>query len=115
MKPLNVACPNFTTEIRAKIRYKKTRGVPQFSVSGQIRFRVQAGVRVTLQGNQVVKAELVPTNIQVVALNLKHVPNWLDNSTKIPNWLSNQLTAEPIDITPLVQAYVNQGGPGAFA
>jgi hypothetical protein len=110
MQLVDLTCPGCKVEVSAKIRYKKTRGFPQFSVSGHIRFSFQAALRVTLQGSQIVKAELVLSNFKVLGLDLNHVPNWLDNWSKVRNWLSAQMSSQTIDVTPWVQAFVANGG-----
>jgi hypothetical protein len=82
-KVVAATCPQFRTEVRTDIRYKKTTGVPQYSTSGQVRFGSPIIARITynppLAPQSITKAEACLTDIQVFGLNLKRVPNWLDN------------------------------------
>lgn len=61
------------------------------------------------QGNfQSAKACL--TDVNVIGLNLRNVPNWLD-STWVRDWLNGRLANRAcFDITGLVQLYLQRGG-----
>jgi len=114
-KLTNVACPNLHITISANISYKKTQGFPQFSSSGDVRFASPLVAKVTHklplnQPTDVEKATACLTNINIVGLNLKNVPNWLDN-TWVRNWLNSKLANQMcFDITGLVTAYIQGGG-----
>jgi hypothetical protein len=99
-----------TVALAADIKYRKTRGFPQFSVSGHLAFTVQPLLQVTRQGTTLVKAVVLPQNITVTHLSIPHVPSWLANNGKIRDWLSHQLTVNPIDVTFFVQFYLQHGG-----
>lgn len=111
-------CPNLTLEMRLRVRYQKTRGVPQYSTSGQARLRSPVAVRVNhspvprgakLAASQVQSADVCLTDVDVIALNLKRVPNWLDNTwiRKIANRkLSNQHCQ---DVTGWIKVYLAAG------
>jgi len=112
-------CPSLTITVRAHIRYWKTRGVDQYSTSGEIRFVSPLEARIKhrivssgspLQVSDVVKAEACLTNIDVVAVNLARIPNWLDDG-----WIKEQvvdpaLNSKCIDVTDVVNLFILGGG-----
>lgn len=112
------SCPNLTLEMRLRVRYQKTRGFPQYSTSGTARIRSPVAVRVNhtpvrrgakLAASQMQSADVCLTDVDVIALNLRRVPNWLDNTwiRKIINEkLSNQHCQ---DVTGWVKLYLTAG------
>lgn len=106
-------CPNPRINMRADIRYQKTQGFPQFSSSGSLRLTSPLVARVThslTNPPTVHQAQACLTNIDVTELNLKNVPNWLDNSW-IRQWLNGKLANKMcFNVTSLVSFYVQQGG-----
>jgi hypothetical protein len=106
----DLRCPGCKIEIRAKVRYKKTTGFPQFSASGTMRASARLEARVTMNGAQLQKAEVLVKNLKVVGLNLSGVNNAIDAEIRkhLDQKLPNQLP--PIDVTGLVQTFLNQGG-----
>ncbi len=114
----NLICPKLSFSAGNKIRYKKTRGVPQYSTSGKLRFRSQLvarlslrpGARQPIHPTDIRKAEACTAGLKVTSLDLRRVPNWLDNTwvrDKLNDNLSGRLC---VDITPYVRAYLAQGG-----
>lgn len=100
-----------TIDLKAKIRYQKTTGFPQFSVSGTIKFSVQPQLNAYFVEGQVSSASIELANVNVTQVNLSNVPNWLDNSSEMQNFLENKLEQQPpIPVTALVQAYIATGG-----
>jgi hypothetical protein len=100
-----------TVHLRAKIRYQKTTGFPQFSTTGTIEFSVQPKLSATLVDGQVQAASVKLANPVVKEVNLSNVPNWLDNSSEMRNFLENKLEAQPpITLTSLVQTFLAMGG-----
>ena len=101
------------------MRYQKTRGIPQFSVSGTARFASPVALKIThpmyivagapIPAGDVRGAKVCMTNITVTDLNIHNVPNWLDNG-----WLRGQLQEflqnKCEDVTDLVRLYIQQGG-----
>jgi len=106
----DLRCPGCTIEIKAHVRYKKTRGFPQFSASGTMRASARLEARVTMNGSQLQKAEVLVKNLKVTGLNLSGVNNAIDAEIRkqMDQKLPNQLP--PIDVTALVQTFLNQGG-----
>jgi hypothetical protein len=106
----DLRCPGCTIEIKAHVRYKKTRGFPQFSASGTMRASARLEARVTMNGSQLQKAEVLVKNLKVTGLNLNGVNNAIDAEIRkqMDQKLPNQLP--PIDVTALVQTFLNQGG-----
>ena len=106
-------------EVRAAVQYRKSRGVPQFTASGQVRFGAPVTLRVFYTGASggpitsanFQSAELFLTDITILALNIHRVPNWLDN-TFLRGLLNNALTGaeEKINVTQLVALYLQGGG-----
>ncbi len=109
----DLKCPNLRVTLAADIRYQKTRGIPQFSTSGKVRFDSPLIARVThsLANPPVVHQALAClTNINVTELNLNNVPNWVDD-TWVRQWLNGTLANRMcFDVTSLVRFYVQQGG-----
>lgn len=109
----DLKCPNLHLALKADIRYQKTRGIPQFSTSGKVRFSSPLIARVThsLANPPVVHRALAClTNIHVTELNLNNVPNWLDNAW-VRQWLNDKLANRMcFDVTSLVSLYVQQKG-----
>jgi hypothetical protein len=111
-------CPSLAITVRAHIRYWTTRGI-QYSTSGEIRFVSPLEARIrhrivsggsALQVSDVVKAEACLTNIDVVAVNLDRIPNWLDDG-----WIKEQvvdpaLDSKCFDVTDLVNQFIVAGG-----
>lgn len=116
----DASCPSFRITVRTKIRYQKTRGLPQGSTSGDMRFRsplhvairhpmlIKAGTALTAE--QVHGARACLTDINVVALNLNNVPNWLDSGWIAEKVLDPKLNSACFDVTSLVRAYIESGG-----
>lgn len=112
-------CPNLTISVRIDVRYQKTRGFPQFSSKGKLRFRSPLVARVTylirsvgkIERAQVTEALACLTDIDVTEYNLRRVPNWLDNAymrKKLNERLPDQVC---FDLTDLVKEFLdNQGG-----
>ena len=109
----DLVCPNLRITIFAHIRYQKTRGIPQFSTSGEVRFTSPLIVRVTFAPSNppaLQKASACLTHIDLIGLNLNKVPNWLDG-TWVKNWLNARLANQMcFDMTGLVNLYLQQGG-----
>lgn len=113
-----VDCPNLRIRVRADIRYQKTRGFPQFSTTGKLRFTAPVVAHVThtpgLSGTEmtpadVVYAEACIQDVTVTELNLRRIPNWLDNS-----WIRNRVNdrfrgRSCTDITQWVHLYMQAG------
>jgi hypothetical protein len=113
-KVVAATCPQFRAEVRTDIRYKKTTGVPQYSTSGQVRFGSPIIARITydppLAPQNITKAEACLTDIQVLGLNLKRVPNWLDNG-----WVRSKVNENLQDgmcfvVLQQVAAHLQSGG-----
>lgn len=113
-------CPGLRITVKAKIRYQKTQGFPQGSVSGDMRFTSPLELRVRhstkihagtpIPADQVQSARACLTNINVTALNLNNVPNWLDNGWIREKVLDPKLKSACFDVTGLVTAYIQHGG-----
>lgn len=108
-------CPNLTLETRLRVRYQKTRGVPQYSTSGQARLRSPLAVRVNhspvrrgakLAASQVQNADVCLTDVDVIARNLQRVPHGLDN-TWIRNAANKKLSSQHRqDVTGWIKLYL---------
>lgn len=116
-------CPRYDTRFRADVRYQKTRGFPQFSVSGTGRFG--ASVSATLdysesfgrdglgrkphQASDILRATACLGNGRVIALDLRRIPNWFDDLVMrgIVERLGDSVC---IDITDDVRDYVRENG-----
>lgn len=115
----DATCPSFRITVRTKIRYQRTQGFPQFSTSGQMRFRSPLEVRVAhpisigagapIPADQVRSARACLTSINVIELDLNNVPNWLDNGWIREKLLDPKLKSECFDVTALVQAFIKSG------
>lgn len=116
----DASCPGFRITVRARIRYQKTRGFPQFSTSGDMKFRTPVEVRIqhpfalqsgaAIPADQITGARACLTNINVTDLNLNNVPNWLDDGWIKEKLLDPKLNSRCFDVTSLVQAFINAGG-----
>jgi len=111
---LSTECPNFGLSLRLKVRYQKTRGVPQFSVSGTARVAMKMQVVVIVRKPftnppHVLSARLCTKSLKLTGLNLRRVPNWVDGVVR--QMVNQNLKASfCIDVTQLVRAYVRRGG-----
>ena len=100
-----------TLHLKAKMRYQKTTGFPQFSTTGSIKFSVQPQLNATFVDAQVFSASVKLANPNVTAVNINNVPNWLDNNSEMRNFLENKLEQQPsIPITSLLQTFIQAGG-----
>lgn len=115
----NATCPNLRLTMRARIRYQKTRGLDQYSVSGEVRFTSPLEARIThlnvapgapIPAADIVAASACLTNIDVVGLDLKNVPNWLDDGWVKEKVIDPRLDEKCFDITNLVKLYLQNGG-----
>jgi hypothetical protein len=106
----DLKCPGCKIEIKAKVRYQDTRGFPQFSASGTMRASARLEARVTMDGPRLQKAQVLVKDLKVVGLNLNGVNNAIDAEIRkqMDQKLPNQLP--PVDVTALVQTFLNQGG-----
>ncbi len=115
-----VKCPGLRITMKAKIRYQRTRGLVQVSVSGDIRFTSPLELRIRhpftigsgtpIPAAEVHSANACLTSINVIELNLKNVPNWLDNGWIREKLLDPKLNSKCVDVTDLVKAYIRSGG-----
>jgi hypothetical protein len=100
-----------TVLLKGSIRYQKTTGFPQFSVSGTIKFSVQPQLSATFVEAGLTAAAIKLANPDVKEVNLSNVPNWLDNSSEMRNFLENKLAQQPpINVAPLLQTFLAMGG-----
>jgi Cu/Ag efflux protein CusF len=122
-----VTCPNMTMKMKFAIEYRQTRGFPQFQVSGtvemqspligEVQYQPGSGGSTTVTQLNFLRATAVLTHIEITALHLENVPNWLDNA-----WLRDCLNGQhsnwgcqdvihqmKFDISNLVQLYLQQG------
>jgi hypothetical protein len=117
-------CPNLGVEIHADIRYQDTRGLLQYSSTGTVRFRspLQGVVVYTayplkaaanappITPTSLGSARACLTDITILELNLKNIPNWLDN-TYMRKRMNEKLKDKAcFDITELVRLYLTMGG-----
>lgn len=115
-----VTCPNLRIEAKAGIKYWVTRGFPQFSTSGEIRFTsplvavlqfAPGSLPDGLAASELQSARACLTNIQVTNLDLHNIPNWLDNGY-LKDMLNKRLADTAcFDVTTLVRAYLTTKGP----
>lgn len=113
---LNTTCAPLRVEVRAKIHYRDTRGFDQGSASGQVRFAgsVLAKIKYTgaapITSSNFVSAQACIGDINVLALNINNVPNWLDN-TWVRGILQERLGGMQRckDFSPYVAAYLASG------
>jgi hypothetical protein len=81
-------CPDLRVALRANLKYQDTRGLVQYEASGHLRFGSPLSLLVvywsrpgqTVKPADVVSAKACFSDISVIELNLKNVPNWIDNS-----------------------------------
>lgn len=100
-----------TVHLKGKIRYQKTTGFPQFSVSGTIEFSVQPQLNATFVEAHLQSATVKMANPNVTAVNLSNVPNWLDNTSEVRAFLEAKLAQQPpIGVTGLMQMFIQSGG-----
>jgi hypothetical protein len=114
-----LTCAPLHIEVSAAIHYRETRGFPQYSTSGTLRFgspvvarvvsTAAAGAPITASNFQ--SARLCLTDIHIDELNLHNVPNWLDN-TWIRDYLNQQYGGmqKCNDVSSLVAIYLQNGG-----
>lgn len=120
----DVRCPNLNIAVRNKLKYRKTRGVPQYSTSGSLRFGSPVAAQVTYnpgsggapQPSDIQQARACMTDIRILGLDLKRVPNWLD-STWIRKCLNGQFPGCKrlahqlcVDVTGPVKSHLARGG-----
>jgi hypothetical protein len=97
--------------LKATIRYQKTTGFPQFSVSGTIKFSVQPQLSAYFVEGSLNSASIKLANPDVKEVNLNNVPNWLDNTSEVHQFLETKLAQQPaINVTSLLQSFVAAGG-----
>lgn len=115
---IEVNCPDLNVSVRNMIRYKKTRGVPQYSTRGKLRFaaelvaqlNLRRGAAEPIQASDVRSASACMTGLKVTRLDLRRIPNWLDN-TWVRNRLNKDLNGKLcVDVTPYVKYFLEQGG-----
>jgi hypothetical protein len=100
-----------TLHLKARIRYQKTTGFPQFSTTGTIKFSVQPKLNATFVENQVHSASVKLANPNVNEVNINNVPNWLDNTSEVRSFLENKLeNLSPLPVTSLLQLFIQSGG-----
>jgi Ca2+-binding RTX toxin-like protein len=100
-----------TVHLKGKIRYQKTTGFPQFSVSGTIEFSVQPQLSATFVEAKLQSASVKMASPNVTEVNLNNVPNWLDNSSEVRAFLEAKLAHQPpIGVTGLMQTFLQAGG-----
>jgi hypothetical protein len=113
LQVLDVAIVNGTTTVflKAEIRYQKTRGFPQFSVSGTIKFSVQPQLSASFIEGSLTSASIKMARPEVQDVNLSNVPNWLDSTSEVKNFLEVKIAEQsPIPVTALMQAFLAAGG-----
>ena len=109
----DVAIENGVTRVHLKgtIRYQKTTGFPQFSVSGTIKFSVQPQLSANFVEGALNSASIKLANPVVKEVNLSNVPNWLDNSSEVRSFLEAKLAQQPaINVAGLLQTFLAAGG-----
>ena len=100
-----------TLHLKAKIRYQKTTGFPQFSTSGTIKFTVQPKLTATFTSAGLSSAYIKLGNPSVTSVNINNIPNWLDNTSEVRDFLTNKLEQmAPIGCTALLAMFLNAGG-----
>lgn len=100
-----------TVSIKAKIRYQKTQGFPQFSETGEIKFSFQPQLSATFVEGYLQNASMRLGEAQVQSVNLNNVPNWLDNSSEVRDFLTAKLQQQPpVPFTADLNAYLTAGG-----
>ena len=110
-------CPNFRTEFRTDLRYRKDTAVGNASTRGQARLASPVMAKVTYTGGgfapsppSIVLAEICLTDIRVLGLDLRGSPNWLDQS-----WVRSLVGKEHerrrcFPVTTEVVSYAQRGG-----
>lgn len=116
----SATCPNLKIGMKVSARYQKTRGIPQYSVSGTARFTSHLDLRIThpmhigsgvpIPAADVRSARACLTDVNVTELNINNVPNWLDNGWLRERLLGPSLLSKCFDLTNLVRLYIQQGG-----
>jgi hypothetical protein len=114
----NVDCPNLRAQIRADVAYSSTRGIAQFEASGSLRLGSPIVAKVAyatelptlpLTAANLKSAQACLTNVEILTLDIKNVPNWLDN-TWMKDWLISQIPNRVcFDVTSLVYVYLSSG------
>jgi hypothetical protein len=113
LQVLDVAIENGITTVflKADIRYQKTRGFPQFSVSGTITFSVQPQLSAYFTDGSLTSASIKMAHPAVEDVNLSNVPNWLDSTSEVKNFLEARIAERsPIPVTALMQVFLATGG-----
>ncbi len=110
-------CPNFRTEFRTELRYRKDTAVGKVSTRGQARLGSPVVAKITYTGGgfppsppSIVLAEICLTDIRVLGLNLRGSPNWLDQG-----WVRSLVSKELehrrcFPVTTEVVSYAQRGG-----
>jgi hypothetical protein len=116
----DATCPNLKIAMKVSVRYQKTRGFPQLSVSGTARFTSRLDLRIahpiTIGSGQPIPAADVRsaraclTDINATELNINNVPNWFDNGWLREQVLEPLLVSKCVDVTDLVKMYIQYGG-----
>jgi hypothetical protein len=100
-----------TLHLKARIRYQKTTGFPQFSTTGSMKFTVQPQLSATFTELGVQSASIKLANPNVTQVNINNVPNWLDNNSEVRNFLEAKLEQQPaVPITSLLRTFIQAGG-----
>lgn len=100
-----------TLHLKAKMRYQKTTGFPQFSTTGTIKFTVQPKLSATFGESGLLAASIKLGNPEVTSVNINNIPNWLDNTSKVRDFLTHKLEqVSPIPCTQLLALFLNSGG-----
>ncbi len=84
----------------------------RFSSPLEVRLRhlFSIGSGTSISSDQVQDARACLTNIDVLGLDLKNVPNWLDDGWVKERVLDPQLKSKCFDVTGLVKAFIQHGG-----
>jgi hypothetical protein len=114
----NVDCPNLRAQIRADVAYSSTRGIAQFQASGSLRLASPIVAKIAyatelptqpVTATNLKSAQACLTNVEILTLDIKNVPNWLDN-TWMKDWLNTQVPNHVcFDVTSLVYVYLSNG------
>jgi hypothetical protein len=94
------------------------------AVGGTIQFTVQPLVQVDLlsmpmlellgkdvpTAQNLLSARVLPQNIQVTQVHIDNVPSALTDNGTVLGWVTQMMNVAPIDVTGLVQFYLQQGG-----
>jgi len=96
------SCPDLRFELRVRVRYQKTRGFPQYSSTGQARLSSHAGFLVrhrpvevdrNVEASRIERAFVYLGHMNVIAVNLRRVPNWLESEQFIRDMLLPALSS----------------------